>query len=192
MMPAPMADDETTLLDRARGRDPQAFAALVQQHEGALVRFARRVCGGADDAEDVLQEGLLSAWNALGDFRGDASVRTWLFTILRRACWKKRRRRADEPADFAPVEAMASAGDAGRAAKIRELGGILDEVIAELSPDAREVILLRDVEGFSGAEVAQIVGVSLPAMKSRLHRARLELRERLEARLGHSVLEELA
>ncbi len=189
-------DTDADLLRHSAEGDRAAFERLVARHAPALYRFIGRVCSNPRDAEDALQDGLLSAWRGAPTYRGASSVRTWLFQIVIHACRRLHRRRAGEPERTEPVEAataIASAdpGADDRAAR-RELGAALDAALGGMPQEAREVLLLRDVEGLSGEEVAAALGISLAAMKSRLHRARLELKRRVEHDLGHGVKEMLS
>jgi RNA polymerase sigma-70 factor (ECF subfamily) len=186
--------DDAGLVARCAGGDRAAFDLLARRHGGALHRFALRQCGSARDADDALQDGLLAAWRGAPGFRGDASVRTGLFQVVLHACRRRGRRRAGEPDRHAPVEeaeAVASP-EAGAEATLeaREQGRALAQALAGLPEEAREILLLRDVEGLSGGEAAEALGIGLPAMKSRLHRARLELKERVEAILGRPLEEQ--
>ena len=180
--------DDDELLRRAGCGEAAAFERLASRHDTALLRFALRTCGDAGLAEDAVQEALLSAWRGARDFRGDASVRAWLFGIALHACRRVVRRRAGEPARLETLDAAGgAAGSAAlpdEAAARAELGRALDAALLELDAGAREILLLRDVEQLSGEEVARLLDLGLPAMKSRLHRARLELKGRVEARLG--------
>lgn len=193
MEPGARPLDDAELVRRSAGRDRAAFDALVARHGGSLLRFARRSCGSDADAADALQEALLAAWRAAGTFRGDASARTWLYQIVVHACRRRARRRAGEPADHAPLEEAAAVPADGGApderAAARQVAAAMEQALAEMGADAREVILLRDVEGLSGPEAATALELDLAAMKSRLHRARLELKERVEAILGRPVRE---
>jgi len=178
---------EAELLASARSGSGEALEALLEGHEARLYRFARRLCRHREDAEDVLQESLLAAARGLGAFRGASSVSTWLYAIARSFCIKKRRRSV-----FAPTEvsldteaSLAARGvpDPGRrpdeALEASRLDAALERAIAALDRPYREVLLLRDVEGLSTAEVARITGLGVPAVKTRLHRARGRLREAL-------------
>lgn len=193
-MPAGERSDED-LLRRSAAGDRDAFADLARRHQSSLYRFALRSCGGEREAEDALQDALLAAWRGAAGFRQDASARTWLFQVLVHACRRRRRRRSGEPARHDPMEEAgavpAAEGHPEVRVAARQLGHAIDEALAAMTPEAREVLVLRDVDGLPGEEAAAALGLSLAAMKSRLHRARLELKQRLERRLGHPVSEVL-
>jgi RNA polymerase sigma-70 factor, ECF subfamily len=185
---APAAEEtEAELLEAVRSGSREALEVLLQRHEARLYRFARRLCRHHEDAQDVLQESLLAAARGLSGFRGASSIGTWLYAIARSFCIKKRRRSV-----FAPVEvsldtqaSLAARGVADPARRPDEaleasrLEAALQRAIAALDRPYREVLLLRDVEGLSAAEVAEVTGLSVPAVKTRLHRARGRLREAL-------------
>jgi RNA polymerase sigma-70 factor (ECF subfamily) len=181
-VPAP---EDNTLLEAARGGDGQALEALLEEHEPRLYRFARRLCRHHEDAEDVLQESLLAAARGLSGFRGDASLSTWLFTIARSHCIKKRRRRRHAPDEVSLDDEAADRAyehpDPGpgpeETLRARRLGAAFDVAVAGLDRKYREVFLLRDVEGLTAPEVAEVTGLSVAAIKSRLHRARSRVRE---------------
>jgi RNA polymerase sigma-70 factor (ECF subfamily) len=174
---------ERQLLERARSGDPRAVDEILARHEKQVFRFGLRMCGNEEDARDVLQETLLSAFRNLQGFRGDARLSTWLFQIARSFCTKSRRLAAGEPAGHEPLEsASATPADALPAdaqAHAREISAILQSAIASLGEAQREVLVLRDVEGLSAEEAAAVVGIEVGALKSRLHRARAELRHQL-------------
>jgi len=188
----PDESDEALVRNAASG-DRQAFERLVARHAAPLYRFTIRVCGGEREAEDSLQDGLLAAWRGAATFRGDSTARTWLYQVVVNACRRRHRRRAGEPAQTEPEEAAAAVAvdESGPEERVaaREAGRALDAALSMLAPEAREVIMLRDVEGLSGEETAAALGLGLAAMKSRLHRARLELKALVEARLGHAIEE---
>jgi RNA polymerase sigma-70 factor (ECF subfamily) len=174
-------------LDAARRGDADALDALLADVQPRVYRFSLQMCGRPEDAQDVLQDTLFAAARALPGFRGESSVSTWLYTIARRFCIKKRRRRASAP-DVVSIEAepdaarrvVAPGRDPERRLADEELASALRSAIAALDPAAREVLVLRDVEGLGADEVATVTGLSVPAVKSRLHRARLAVRHRLE------------
>ena len=179
-------DDE--LLAAARRGDTAALETLLVRYQPHLYRFGFRMCGNVEDAGEVAQESLISAARSLRDFRGDSSVSTWLYTIARRFCIRKRRRSKFAPAREESLEA--SGMDAAhriadpapgpeQMAANRELERALTHAIDSLEPPQREVLVLRDVEGLPAGEVARVLGVSVDAVKSRLHRARVIVREKL-------------
>jgi RNA polymerase sigma-70 factor, ECF subfamily len=162
------------------------FEELVNEHKDAVYRQMLRVCGNHADAEDVLMDALLKAYRSLGQLREAAAFRAWLGQIARRLCWQLREREALAP--LLQLSAMEDEGtelaSKGEAVDVelarREMKSLLWQVIEELPQEAREVYLLRDVEERSGEEVAKKLGITLAAMKSRLHRARQTVRERLD------------
>jgi RNA polymerase sigma-70 factor, ECF subfamily len=187
---APRIVDDTPdeeLVRRSAGGDRGAFEALVVRHGDALFRFASRTCGSERDGEDALQDGLLAAWRGAGTFRGEASARTWLFQVVIHACRRRQRRRAGAPERHDGMEAAEAVAADGRSADehvaAAQMRAALESALSALEDEAREVLLLRDVEGLSGDEAAAALGLGVPAMKSRLHRARLALKERVEATL---------
>jgi len=184
-------DDE--LLAAARSGDAVALEALLVRYQPHLYRFGLRMCGNVDDAGDVAQESLISMARSLPDFRGDASVSTWLYTIARRFCIKKRRRSKFAPVAEDPIDGPGRDTALGlvdpapgpeQTAAGRELEAALITAIDGLEPGQREVLLLRDVEGLSAPEVAKVLGLGVDAVKSRLHRARVLVRQRLAPLLG--------
>lgn len=186
-------ESDEALVHRSAGGDRGAFERLVARHQDGLFRYALRICASEREAEDALQDGLLAAWRGAGTFRGEAAARTWLFQVLIHACRRRHRRRAGEPERHDGIDAAAAVPSADAApdarASARQVREALEGALMAMADDAREVLVLRDVEGLSGDEAAAALGLGLAAMKSRLHRARLELKERVEALLGHPVTE---
>jgi len=193
-----MQRSESELLAAARAGDAGAIEEILERHEHQVFRFGLRMCGSEDDAREVLQETLLAAFRKLPEFRGEAALSTWLFQIARSFCMKQRRRAVGEPAAPLPVEAPEAAAVPSPAAApderahAREIGQILQAAILALPEEQREVIVLRDVEGLPAEEAARVVGIEVGALKSRLHRARSELRQRLSALLGEGEAAALA
>lgn len=187
MPPVMERDPELELLDRARSGDERALDRLLANHERQLYRFGLRMCGSEEAARDVLQQTLLTAFRGIRGFRGEASLSTWLYQIARSFCLKSRRLRGGEPATFEPLEAAARLPGAEAspeaAAHAKQLGQALQAAISALPETAREVLVLRDVEGLSAEEAAEVLGLQVPALKSRLHRARMEVRRNLSALL---------
>jgi RNA polymerase sigma-70 factor (ECF subfamily) len=181
-------DDD--LLSAARGGDRRALEALLDRHQRRVFRFGLRMCGEEESAKDVLQETLLAAARNIRDFRGASSVSTWLYTIARSFCIKARRtsKFAPDRLDSLDRSEALQVPDAGRGPEEETSGRQVEEAlrvaISELEPMYREALVLRDVEGLSAPEAAQVLGVSVEAVKSRLHRARLAVRERVAPLLG--------
>ncbi|HYU42129.1 MAG TPA: RNA polymerase sigma factor, partial [Vicinamibacteria bacterium] len=182
-----MADlEREALLDAARQGDGDALEALLKDVQPRIYRFSLKMCGRTEDAQDVLQDTLFAAARTVRGFRGASSVSTWLYTIARSFCIKKRRRSVFTPtvvsleADPAAARTAAAPGpDPERTLADRELASALEAAIAALDPASREVLVLRDMEELPADEVAAITGLSVSAVKSRLHRARLAVREQL-------------
>jgi len=164
------------LLAQAAAGDTRAFDAFVLRHQDAVWRFVRSLTRDPAAAEDALQETFLSAWRDASGFQGAPSALGWLFTIARHAVYRQFRGRTGEPARF---ESLADLGEAaGWGAEPHPLDTLAaqDEVgraLARLTLEDREVLVLRELEGFTLEECAAQLDLGLPALKSRLHRARL-------------------
>jgi RNA polymerase sigma-70 factor (ECF subfamily) len=176
---------DAELLTAVRAGDDDALGWLLARHAPAVLRFATKMCRNGADADDVMQETLWAAARGLKDLRGESAVSTWLYAVARSHCIKRRRRSKHAPEQLVALDAHdamelpSATGAPDEAASRRELGTALERAIASLDEDAREVLVLRDAEGLSAAEVAAVVGTSVDAVKSRLHRARAALREQL-------------
>lgn len=175
----------------AAAGDPDAFAALVDRHQASVYRLARLLVHSQADAEDLLQQTFLSAWRSLASYRGEASVRTWLLTITRHAAFARRAREARLPIDETRVEDIEDLGvaagwgrDPEQLALRAEQHEVLRAAFGRLSPEEREVLTLRDLEGLSGDDTAALLGVTRAAMKSRLHRARMALAAEVQRAQG--------
>lgn len=185
-----MARSDEELLEAARSGDDEALEALLARHEQKVFRFGLRMCGNEEDARDVLQETLLAAFRGVRQFRGEAQLSTWLYQVARSFCTKARRRGAGEPERHESLEGVAARGVSVPAsgpderAHAREMARVIQEALLALPEPQREVVLLRDVEGLSAEEAAAVVGIEVPALKSRLHRARLAMQERIAVLLG--------
>jgi RNA polymerase sigma-70 factor (ECF subfamily) len=181
------SDDE--LVAAARTGSAEAIEALLEKYQQRIFGFGLRMCGDAEDAKEVLQDTLLAAARNVKDFRGGSSLSTWLYTIARSFCIKRRRRTKYAPAEELSLDALGvalpAAGPApDEIASQGEVRRALAGVIESLDPDSREVLVLRDIEGLTAPEVAEITDTSVDAVKSRLHRARASVRALLEQRLG--------
>jgi RNA polymerase sigma-70 factor (ECF subfamily) len=185
-----MAQTDAELLEAVRKGDRAAVETLLSRYEASIYRFGLRMCGDEDAAREVLQETLLAAFRHLPTFRGDAAISTWLYQIARSFCMKERRgERRAEPIESQTGARLAEPGPSPDArAHAREIGAALAAAIAALPPEYREVLILRDVEGLSAEEAAAVVGIEVGALKSRLHRARAQLRTELTALLGDTEM----
>lgn len=180
------AENDARLLDRARGGDRSALEELLGRHERRVYRFGLSMCRDSEDARDVVQDTLMAVARTIHDFRGASSVSTWLYTIARSFCIKKRRRSIHAPASEVSIDAadglsaVKHVADPGRTpdevVSAKQVEEALQEAIGKLPPIYREVLILRDMEGLTAPEVAQVLGVTVEAVKSRLHRARAAVR----------------
>lgn len=178
------ADRERELIARAQAGDRGAFAALVRAHGNEVYTLARRLVGDPHLAADIAQETLIRAWRAIPDFRGDARLSTWLHRITVNTAWtlKKRSKRhsAVNLDDLEGHPALRDANHPETAGEIVELRGRLRRALDGLPVAQRQVVILKDVYGWSHAEIADSMGISVTAAKVRLHRARARLAQDLE------------
>jgi len=156
-------------------------------------RFSLLVCGHAEDAEDVMQEALIKTYRYVGRIERPEAFRTWLYRTVTNACRMKRRKRVDEPTHMMSIDGGTDDGDGGQSAlDVADRGKMPDELainswlgkrlrqaLDRIPPEYRYIVLLREVEGLSTKEVAKITGMSTDNVKTRLHRARVMLREEL-------------
>jgi len=182
--------DESVLLAQSREGDTRAFAELVRRYEGKIFRLAQHITQNREDAEDVLQETFMKAYEHLEQFKGDSKFYTWIVRIaVNQALMKLRRRKTDKSVsldeqidtgeDTIVREIAAWDEDPEQQFSREELGDILDKAVQSLDPPYRSVFVLRDIDELSTEETAEALGLSVPAVKSRLLRARLQLREKL-------------
>lgn len=195
MTQRPAPDDETTLIQASRSGDPAAVEKLVRAHQARVYSFAMRMCRNVEDAKDILQETFLGMIRSIREFRGESKFSTWLYRIATNACLKKRRRGVFEPepqqelsldelmprpdAEGRKPEIADWSEDAERALLRGELSAKMEAAIDKLPREYKIVLVLRDVEGFSAEETADMLKLSIPAVKSRLHRARVFVRREL-------------
>ncbi len=179
----------------ATSSDQDTFDRLYREHVDRIYRFAQRLCGQEEDAQDLVQDTFLNAYRGLARFRGEAQFSTWLYTIASRACIRMRRRRKGQPLrelsleEFIPTtegELRLQIPTEGltpeQALENKQLRRALHQAIQTLPPKYRLVLVLRDMEGLSAKEVSDVMGLGERAVKSRLHRARLFVRRELSAR----------
>lgn len=172
---------DPAVLARAQGGDAEAMEQVLSTLAPTLQRFARRLCGDGPDVDDTVQDSLLQIARKLPEFEGRSSLTSWSYAVARSACSHRRRGLKNRPPvedEFAD-ERVSEAPSPERIASDAELSRLLHEVLDRLPDDYREVIVLRDIEGLTTPEAAEAVGLSVDALKSRLHRARSALREAL-------------
>lgn len=189
--------DDSVLVERVREGDREAFNELVERHARKIFRLARHITKNDDDASDVLQDAFLKAYTRLDQFQGDSKFYTWLVRIaVNEALMRLRKRRGDrtvsidqdvETEDGAMRREVADEGeDPEQAYGREETRVILERAIDSLADTYRSVFVLRDVEGLSTEETADMLDLSLSAVKSRLLRARLQLRDKLRRRFNQN------
>jgi RNA polymerase sigma-70 factor (ECF subfamily) len=190
-------NDDLELVQASKNGDVAAFEQLVKRYDRKLFRIALSVTHNREDSQDAVQEAFLKAYQHLGDFRGDSQFSTWLIRItLNQSLMKLRKlRRTREVSldedfetdeDVLPREVIDWAPNAEELYSVSELRNILVKTIEELRPILRAVFVLQDLEGLSTDQTAEALNLSQSAVKSRLWRARLQLRERLNQYFGKS------
>jgi RNA polymerase sigma-70 factor (ECF subfamily) len=192
-------DDEALLVSAAKSGDEGAFEELINRYERKIFRLTMNITQNREDAEDSMQEAFLKSFTNLDRFQGDSRFYTWLVRIaVNEALMKLRKRRPnqvslDEPINTDDDSIFREIEDWGPSPEKKfaqtELNEILNSVIQDLDPIFRVVFLLRDVEGVSTEETAQILGISVAAVKSRLLRARLKLRQKLNKYFRRSEMQ---
>jgi RNA polymerase sigma-70 factor (ECF subfamily) len=190
-------DDDRSLIAAARGGDTEAFGVLVRRYQDRLYPTALRLTGRAEDAHDLLQEAFLRAYLKLGHFHGESAFFTWLYRITVNLALSQRRTRhwsapggersgsppADWPADPAATDPSRHLEQAERDAQVQQ-------ALDQLSPEHRAVVVMKDIDGLRYEEIAESLRIPVGTVRSRLHRARLELKDRLRGLLHESPLGE--
>jgi RNA polymerase sigma-70 factor, ECF subfamily len=186
-------DRDGALLEALRRGEPQAMEQLVETYADRVYRLTFRITGSKEDAEEATQDALWTAGRKIGMFKGDSAFGSWLYRIAANAGYMKLRARKAKAREIAIGDVLPALDDGGvhfepmddwsprveEQALNGELREILDAAIAELPPEYRAALVLHDVEGMPNPDVAEALGISLPAVKSRIHRSRLYLRKRL-------------
>jgi RNA polymerase sigma-70 factor (ECF subfamily) len=178
--------DDTELLAQIGRGDQAAFRTLLDRHGRYLFGVAHAMCGSTSDAEDIVQDTLIGALTSAGKFRGESSVRTWLVRILinRVRMWRRSGRRREGTVRLDESQRGGSSEPASAAG--RQVGSAVDakldltQMLAQLTPEHRQVIILRELQGMSYEEMAQALDVPRGTIESRLYRAREELRKRFK------------
>ena len=180
------------LISEFKAGSMKAMEKIVERYEDRIFTFGLKMCGHLQDAEDIAQETFLNAFKYLKDFREETKLKNWLFRIAATACIRKRRKKKCEPDQEISLESFVPqngddvkyeipdwSDDPSNNMLRAELKDVIDDAIQSLSHKYRLVFNLRDIEGFSTQEAADILGISTQSVKTRLHRARLFLREKI-------------
>ena len=192
---AARTDPDAALVAALRRDASDAAQALVEAYGDRVYRLALRITGSREDAEEAAQDALWTVARKIDSFKGDSAFGSWLYRIAANAAYQKIRSRKGRAREIALDEVVPALDADGRhwepmddwsrrvdeQAMQNELRDVLEEAIASLPPDYRTAVVLHDVEGMSNPDIAETLGISLPAVKSRVHRSRLYLRQRLSA-----------
>ena len=189
--------DETELARAVLAGEPEAFDRFVEHFRGKVFHYSWLMCGQPEDAEEVAQETLLNAFQKFSSLRDPGHVRAWIFRIAKNACLMHRRKSVFAPVrelsveELLPFDAAADQADPPDQAMLRsELRAVLDRIIMELPPPYRAVVVLRDLEELSTEETAQILELTADVVKTRLHRSRTAMRQKLDCYLNNHCLED--
>jgi RNA polymerase sigma-70 factor (ECF subfamily) len=190
---------EAALARALKAGEPDAFEQFVEHFRSKVFHYSWLMCGQREDAEEVAQETLLRVFDNLEQLREPENVRAWVFRIAKNACLMQRRKSV-----FAPTHEISTdellPGEEPLGAELTpdreylrgELRAVLDRIIVELPPNYRSVVVLRDIEELSTEETAQILDVGLDVVKTRLHRARSAMRQKLDCYLHNRCIEDEA
>jgi RNA polymerase sigma-70 factor (ECF subfamily) len=191
----PRMDPDQALVDALRSNAPGAAETLVEVYGSRVYRLALRITSSREDAEEAAQDALWTVARKIDTFKGDSAFGSWLYRIAANAAYQKVRSRRGKGREISLEEVLPALDGDGRhwepmddwsnrvdeRAMQKELGRVLEETIAELPPEYRTAVVMHDVEGMSNPDIAETLGISLAAVKSRVHRSRLFLRQRLGA-----------
>lgn len=171
---------DAEVVARVLGGDTEAFAVVVRRYEAALLRFATRMLGSRDSAEDAVAESFVRAYRHLASCREPGRLRTWLYRIVANRCKSYLARRSLADVSLDEAAPVADPTDNEAALERSEQLALVERALARLSPEKREAFVLRHVEGLSYEEMARATGERIPTLKMRVHRAREALLETLE------------
>lgn len=193
---------DENLVEDFKSGSVDAMEKIVARYENPIFTFGLKMCGQHHDAEDIMQETFLSAFRYLDGFRGETKLKNWLFKIAARACLKKRRKKKCEPDRELSLDSFMGGDGSPEGYDIpdwsedpvdnvlrAELKQVIDQAIQSLPHKYRIVFNLRDIEGFNTDETAEILGITPQSVKTRLHRARLFLREKISKTYGEGRMQ---
>ena len=178
--------EESVLIRRAANGDAAAFNSLMELHERRMYAVALRMCGNPEDAQDCLQEAMLRIFRSIAGFKAQSSFSTWVYRITMNTCLDELRKRKNRPSTSLDglVDAGWSPVDAGetpeRHTLRREVRQTLQAMISELPEDMRAAVVLRDIQGYSYDEIAEMLDTNVGTIKSRISRGREKLREKIK------------
>ena len=196
------ANEEARLVERLVARDERAFNALVRMYEGRVYALILRMMGARAEAEDLAQEVFVQVFKAIASFRGESRLSTWIYRIAINICKNRlkylRTRHEGRQEDLERLQERASQDELpgvhlahvdrpDETMSGRQLGNIVQDAIVQLDSGFRECLVLRDVEDLSYEEIARITGLAEGTVKSRIHRARAQLKELVERALGEKI-----
>jgi RNA polymerase sigma-70 factor (ECF subfamily) len=186
--------DETSLAQALLAGEADAFERFVNHFRSKIFHYSWLMCGSPDDAEEVAQETLLKVFESFDQLREPARVRAWVFRIARNVCLMQRRKSVFAPPALEELPSDSNLTDAGSGPDERvlrgELRNVIDRVIAELPPLYRAVVLLRDMEELSTEETAQVLDLPIDVVKTRLHRGRAAMRQKLDCYVHNRCVED--
>ena len=194
----PRVDADAELVEALRRDDPDAAEQLVDRFGDRVYRLAMRITGLKEDAEEAAQDALWTAARKIHTFKGESAFGSWLYRIAANAAYQKLRSRRSKAKEISLEDVLPAVDDDGRhfepmadwssrvdeQALTGELREVLQRAIDELPPDYRTALVMHDVEGLSNPDIAETLGISLPAVKSRVHRSRLFVRKQLAEYMG--------
>jgi RNA polymerase sigma-70 factor (ECF subfamily) len=186
-------DVDADLLAALRREDEDAPGMLVERYGDRVYRLALRITGSPEDAEEVAQDALWTAARKIGTFKGESAFGSWVYRITANAAYMKLRARKSKGREIAMEDVIPSFDEDGvhfepmddwsprvdEQALQHELRDVLQQAIDDLPPDYRTALVMHDIEGMSNPDIAETLGISLPAVKSRVHRSRLFVRQKL-------------
>ena len=192
VVPGARVDADADLVAALRAEQPDAAEKLVERFGDRVYRLAMRITGSNEDAEEAAQDALWTVARKIGMFKGESAFGSWIYRITANAAYQKLRTRRQKSAEIAMDDVLPSLDDerhfepmddwsnrVDERALQGELRGVLQEAIDGLPDEYRTALVMHDVEGMSNPDIAETLGISLPAVKSRIHRSRLYVRKRL-------------
>jgi RNA polymerase sigma-70 factor (ECF subfamily) len=186
--------EDQALIDACRAGQTEAYGVLVRRYQDRLYPTVLRLTGSAEDAQDLLQETFLRAFQKLGHFHGESSFYTWVYRIAVNLALSGRRRRRPSlrlggVGEVGPGESLADARDSDPSAPLEraERDRLIQEALGAIAADHRAVVVLKEFDGLRYEEIASVLGIPVGTVRSRLHRARCELRDRLRCLVDEEV-----